>query len=401
MRPSSMDSVRPSLLTRWFPFPVRIALMFSAMFFITGITTPFLPVWFKSRGFTVGEIGLLAIVPQLLRSLAAPVVGFEADRNQAHRTLVIVVTAVGLAAWLLMSATTGFVFALAAMAMVAISNTAAPLVETIAMAGVKVLGHDYGRMRLWGSAAFVSANLLAGWLAGLYGPQVLIALIVVGAVVSFAISLLIPPMMVSDLAPRRRLTLADARALLQMREMQLVLLSAGAVQGAHGMFYAYGTLHWQAQGYSPEWFGALWAIGLVTEIALFFWSTDAVRRIGAAELMVMGPALSVFRWVLMAFDPSLVVLVPLQILHGLTFGTSHLGAMHMLAKIVPVDRAATAQALYAVVQTLGVVAATAISARLYPIAGGQTYLAMAVMAAVALAAAIVIKRTVRQQYEMA
>jgi MFS transporter, PPP family, 3-phenylpropionic acid transporter len=396
-----MHSAQPPFLTRWFPFTVRIALMFSAMFFITGITTPFLPVWFASRGFSVGEIALLSIVPQLVRSFAAPAVGFEADRSQAHRALVIVVTAVGMAAWLLMSATTGFVFALAAMALVAISNTAAPLVETIAMAGVKVLGHDYGRMRLWGSAAFVAANLLAGWLAGLFGPQALIALIVAGAVMSFAVSLLIPPVSVADLSPRRRLTLADARELLKMREMQLVLLSAGAVQGAHGMFYAYGTLHWQAQGYSPQWFGTLWAIGLVTEIALFFWSSDAVRRIGAAELMVMGPALSVFRWILMAFDPSLVVLVPLQILHGLTFGTSHIGAMHMLAKIAPADRAATAQALYAVVQTLGVVIATAISARLYPLAGGQTYLAMAVMAAIALAAAVVIKRTVRQQYEMA
>lgn len=396
-----MDSTRPTLLTRWFPFPVRIALLFSAMFFITGITTPYLPVWFNSRGFSVAEIGVLAIVPQLVRSVAAPIVGFEADKNQTHRALVIVCTMVGLAAWLLMSATSSFMLALAAMAMVAISQTAWPLVETVAMAGVRVLGHDYGRMRLWGSAAFVAANLIAGWLAGWFGPASIIGLIVAGAVVCFAVSLLMPPMMAADLTPRRRLTLADAQALLKMREMQLVLLSAGAVQGAHGMFYAYGTLHWQAQGIATQWFGALWAIGLAAEIALFFWSSEAVRRFGAAELMVMGPALSVFRWLMMALDPSLIVLVPLQFLHGLTFGTSHIGAIHMLTKIAPVDRAATAQALYAVVQTLGTVTATALSARLYPMAGGQTYLAMAVMAAIGLATAIVIKRTVQQQYELA
>ncbi len=375
--------------------------MFSAMFFITGITTPFLPVWFESRGFSVAEIGALAILPQLVRSIAAPVVGFEADRNQAHRALVITCTAVGLAAWLLMWSTSSFALALAAMAMVAISQTAWPLVETVAMAGVRVLGHDYGRMRLWGSAAFVVANLLAGWLAGWLGVASIIGLIVTGAVISFSMSLLMPPMMASDLVPRRRLALADARALLKMREMQLVLLSAGAVQGAHGMFYAYGTLHWQAQGIATQWFGALWAIGLAAEIALFFWSSEVVRRVGAAELMVVGPALSVFRWLMMALDPSLIFLLPLQLLHGLTFGTSHIGAMHMLIKIAPVDRAATAQALYAVVQTLGTVTATALSARLYPVAGGQTYLAMAAMATIALAAAVAVLRTVRRQYELA
>ena len=79
-------------------------------------------------------------------------------------------------------------------------------------------------------------------------------------------------------------------------------------------------------------------------------------------------------------------------LHGLTFGASHLGAMHVLTRIAPVDRAATAQALYALVATVGVVAATAVSARLYPLVGGRTYLAMALMSLVSLAAAMAVRR---------
>lgn len=386
--------------TRWPPFPARIAMMFAAMFFVTGVATPFLPVWLKARGLTVGEIGLLSIVPQLIRSLCAPLVGFEADRRVAHRELVIGLTAVGLAAWLVLSLTAGFALALVAMVLVALSNTAAPLVEAIAMAGVRVRGHDYGRMRLWGSAAFVAANLLAGWLASRFGDGALIALMVAGAATTFAVSFLLPRTDPLDAAGfRTPLTFADARAVLHIPHMQLVLLSAGAVQGAHGMFYAYGTLHWQALGLQPSWFGALWAIGLITEIALFFWSKDAIRSVGAIELMIFGAALSVFRWVVMAFDPPLAVLVPLQILHGLTFGASHLGAMHMLTKIAPVNRAATAQALYALVATLGIVTATALSARLYPVTGGHTYFAMAVMAVISLVAALAVRRQVQVSSE--
>ena len=376
--------------------------MFAAMFFITGISTPFLPVWLASRGLTVGEIGVLSIVPQLIRSICAPFVGFEADRRLAHRDLVIVLMCVGCAAWLLLSQTVGFAFALAAMVMVALSNTAAPLVETIAMAGVRVHGHDYGRMRLWGSAAFVFANLLAGWAANRFGNDALIVLLVSGAAVACAVSFLMPrPESPDSLGVRKPLTFADARALLHIPQMRMVLLSAGAVQGAHGMFYAYGTLHWQSQGYNPAWFGILWAIGLITEIALFFWAKDALRMFGAAELMVFGAGLSVFRWILMAFDPPLALLVPLQVLHGLTFGASHLGAMHVLTKITPVDRAATAQALYALVATLGVVTATAVSARLYPLAGGQTYWAMAIMATVSLLAALSVRRHLDREPKLA
>ena len=38
------------------------------------------------------------------------------------------------------------------------STTIMPLTETIAMAGVRQAGHDYGRMRLWGSVSFIAAG---------------------------------------------------------------------------------------------------------------------------------------------------------------------------------------------------------------------------------------------------
>ena len=380
----------------WLSVPARVALAFAAMYFVTGVSTPFLPVWLESRGLTVGQIGLLTIVPQLVRMACSPAVGFEADRRQAHRSLVMWLSGLGLAAWLLLAQAPGFVVALAAMAAIALSNAMGPLVESIAMAGVRTQDYDYGRMRLWGSASFVVANLFGGWLASSFGNGAVIWLMVAGAAATLCVSLLLqqPGAMDAVAGVRRRLTLADARGLLLIPNMSALLLAAGAVQGAHGMFYAYGTLHWQAQGIGANWFGVLWAVGLVTEIALFWWSKEAVRRIGAAELLVFGAGLSVLRWTLMAFDPPLPLLLPLQVLHGLTFGASHLGAMHVLARIAPPDQSATAQALYALVSTLGVVVATAIAARVYPSAGGMTYLAMAMIAAAGLAAAERMRRRV-------
>jgi MFS transporter, PPP family, 3-phenylpropionic acid transporter len=158
------------------------------------------------------------------------------------------------------------------------------------------------------------------------------------------------------------------------------------------MFYAYGTLHWQAQGIDARWLGLLWAVGLITEIALFWWSARVIRALGAIGLFLVGAGVSVFRWVLMGFDPPLVALLPLQVLHGITFGASHLGVMHALADITPPDRTATAQALYSVVSVIGIIFATAVASRAYPLAGGRVYLVMAAMALVALLAADIIRR---------
>ena len=368
----------------------RIALMYAAMFFVTGVSTPFLPVWLASRGFTTVEIGMLAILPQIIRSTLAPAVGFHADRRLAHRALTIGLSAFGLIGWLWLWRSAGFGAAMAAMVLVAFSNTAGPLVESIAMSGVRTAGHDYGRMRLWGSAGYVAANLASGWLDERYGPAPLIALMAAGAAVSFAVSLLLPQP--AALAGARGatapLTWSSALAVLQVPLMPVFLVASGCLQGAHGMYYTYGTLLWHAQHIDPGWFGALWAVGLITEIMLFWWSKTAIASMGAAGLMVAGAVLSVLRWTLMAFDPPLQVLLPLQVLHGLTFGASHLGAVHVLTNIAPAGRTATAQALYSLASTAGIVLATALAARLYPAVGGQAYAAMAVMAAFGLIAAL-------------
>jgi MFS transporter, PPP family, 3-phenylpropionic acid transporter len=172
--------------------PVRIALMFAAMYWITGISTPYLPVWLESRGIGVGEIGLLMIVPQLVRLVGSPLMGFEADRRRAHRELVIGSCVLGFAAWLWLTRSAGFTTALVGLMLVAAASTSWPLVESIAMAGVRARGHDYGRMRLWGSVSFVAANLVGGWVVGHYGNGAAIWLMTAGAAACVVVSLLLP-----------------------------------------------------------------------------------------------------------------------------------------------------------------------------------------------------------------
>jgi MFS transporter, PPP family, 3-phenylpropionic acid transporter len=126
----------------------------------------------------------------------------------------------------------------------------------------------------------------------------------------------------------------------------LLLLAAGLAQASHAVFYTFGTLHWRALGLSTAWSGTLWAISIVAEVALFAYSAAVVRRIGPAQLIVLGAGAAVIRWFIMGLDPPLSLLLPLQILHALTFGATHIGAIHCLGRAVPETQAGTAQALY-------------------------------------------------------
>ena len=129
------------------------------------------------------------------------------------------------------------------------------------------------------------------------------------------------------------------------------LKAAGLIHGSHGMFYTFGVLHWNSQGIAPEWIGTLWAIAIPGEVLLFAYSGAVVHRLGAIPLLITGASAAVLRWTAMSFDPPLALLFPIQLLHGLTYGAAHLGAMHFISRAVPDHAAGTAGNVLSPAQT--------------------------------------------------
>jgi PPP family 3-phenylpropionic acid transporter len=376
----------------------RVSLLFAAVFTVAGTHLPYLPVWLDWVGLGPREIAVILALPMAVRVVATPVLAFAADRAGDHRRYLFALAWVALAAAMALGRCGSFWPILAFSLLFAIATaTVMPLTETVAMAGVRAAGLDYGRMRLWGSLSFIAASFCGGWALDRFGPPAAVWLLVGGAALT-ALAAHGLPRPVGDASPpvasgRPRIGLADALALMRSRLFLAFLLAVGAVQAAHAAFYAFGTLHWAAQGISSGWAGILWAIGVAVEIGLMAFSGAVVRRIGAAELVVLGAGASVVRWLAMGFDPPLAALVALQALHGVTYGATHIGAFYLIARAVPEAQAGTAQALYASI-TAGIAmgGATLLSGQLYAAYGGRAYWAMAAVAGVGLAASVALRR---------
>src|SRR5262249_34880966 len=151
---------------------------------------------------------------------------------------------------------------------------------------------------------------------------------------------------------------------------------------------------WTAKGFSGSVIGALWALGVAAEIVLFLLSARLPSALGPRMLLLIGAAGAVVRWGAMALDPPLIVLLPVQCLHALSFGASFLGAVQFLARTAPDGEAATAQAYFSTLQGIVMAAATGISGVLYGNFGALAYAAMAACAAVG---GIVILSGIRDQ----
>lgn len=372
-------------------FAVRLSVFFGAVFVVAGTQLPFLPVWLAARGLSVAEISFVTALPLLVRIVVTPAIAYVADLSGDHRKVLLVLTWASVAITLALSQAYGLIaIAVLVLAKALATTSVMPLTETVAMGGVRSRGLDYGRMRLWGSITFIVATVVGGAVITRWGAEAAIWVMAVGALMTALAAHWLPRREGGENgAPSRHISAADALALARSRSFVLFLITAGAVQAGHAVFYTYGVLHWQKQGISPTWAGALWAIGVIVEIGLFAFSRAAVQAVGAVMLLVIGALAAIIRWTAMAFDPPLAALFALQALHGLTFGATHLGAVHYIAENVPQEQAGTAQGLYAAV-TAGIAMglATLIAGQLYAAYGGGAYLAMAVLGAVGLSAAV-------------
>jgi PPP family 3-phenylpropionic acid transporter len=353
---------------------LRLSFFYAAVFAVVGVQLPFWPVFLASRGADAAEIGLLLAMPLIVKLIANPAAGIAADWLGGRRVLMAGLAAAALAAFSLFSLAHGF-WALAAVTLLCAASLSPllPLGESLAFRLAQERGLDYGRLRLWGSLAFIAAALAAGEVIGREGADWALRLILIFALLTLVSCLLLPETQAAASRPAPWRLLDD-------RKLLLVLLAAALVQASHAAYYVVGTLQWRGLGHSSATVAWLWAEGVVAEIALFWFGAGLVRRLGPLGLLALGGFAGLARWSGTAFAEGVAALVLLQALHGLTFGAAHLGVMHFLQRSVPPALSATGQALYSTFAALGMGIGMAAAGALYQRGAWLAWVAMAALA---------------------
>jgi PPP family 3-phenylpropionic acid transporter len=359
----------------------RVAAFLGAYFAANAINA-FMPLWFADRGLSAASIGQVLGAAALLRVLAGPGWGNVADRIGRRRPVLLFAAFTASGLGLSYVAASGFLPLLLIAAAQGIASSAInPLADSLALALAREGRIEYGPVRAVGSATFMVATAVAGWLLNQVGSWLVPWLLAVGYGASGVFSVFLPEAATPPAAPRAFAGLM----LFRNPAFRLAVGCTALIQGAHAAYYGFAALFWRSQGHSDTVIGLLIAEGIIAEILLFARGRRLVERLGPAGLTACAAGASVVRWTVTAMAPPLPVLAVVQLVHAATFAMQHLSAMLVLSRFVPTERAATAQALHA---ALGYGAPTGLmmllSGWLYARYGGLVFLAMAVMGGTAL-----------------
>lgn len=221
-------------------------------------------------------------------------------------------------------------------------TTLIPIADSLAVIAIKRTQMNYGRVRLWGSVAFIMVSILGGYYLDGKSHEAVLHLILFGTVFIVISSIAVPDLREE---PRKGQKIALFE-LLKEPSFVVFVVTAAALQASHAALYGFATLHWIESGIDKTTIGLLWAEGVVAEIILLAYATFLLKRLGISGLFLLAGIAGIVRWIVLGSTTSLPALVIVQGLHAFTFAGTLIASIGFISERVPKDQSATAQGLY-------------------------------------------------------
>jgi PPP family 3-phenylpropionic acid transporter len=316
---------------------------FGAIYFgFAGLYGAYLPLYLKDAGFAAFAIAALVTVNNITRCVGPYAWGWLGDHTGKRLAIVrgsciaAVLLSAGLFAPPLFT-----VFYAVLLTLNLSTSSMTPLTESMLIArltrdsagnnGSKIVDWGaYGRLRLWGSAGFVIAIVLAGWLFEHFSIEWFgLCCVVLLTLLMFA-SFALPP----DTAGLHNQA-APPRVLPMLRQPVIAAfyVSCFFMVASHMGMYVFYSLYLDSLGYGKTTIGLLWSVGVIFEIGWFYFQGRAIKRISLPVLWVLACAAAAVRFVLIgAFGSSIVVLIAAGALHMLTFAAHHTASMSFITR---------------------------------------------------------------------
>jgi PPP family 3-phenylpropionic acid transporter len=323
---------------------LSLRLFYITNFAVLGIYLPYFNLFLEEIGFDGPRIGTISALLPLSTLLMPAAGGTIADRWGRRRLLVVLsATLATLCFALLLQARSFGAVAVVVLLFALLRAPALPLVEAMAIELQSGGGPAYGRLRAWGSAAFIVTALAGGPLLAGRGDAFVVRLVLGLLVLNVAAALRLPADAPRVAGPPP----AGALRQVLLSRGTLLFLAAGALsQAAHGPYYVFYSIHLEQAGYSPTAIGGLWGWAVACEVIVMLQMSRVLARAPAPWVMIGALLVAAIRWSICAWSVSPAAMIAAQAMHAATYAAFHVAAVTWTHRLFGGTLGASGQGIY-------------------------------------------------------
>ncbi|MCE5257880.1 MAG: MFS transporter [Chloroflexi bacterium] len=357
--------------------------------------SPYLALYYRSVGLGGREIGILSALPPLVTMICGPLWSAAADQHGAHR-VILMLTSVGALVFGYILSRVGSLPTLTAI-VILYAIFRSPIVALADSSVLKLLGahkERYGSQRLWGAIGWGLAAPLVGELTEHLGMQYAFNTYAMLSVGSLICALLLPTGQPSE----RTAIFHGIKHLFRQSTwivflVTMFLAGMGAAVNSNYLF-----LRMEDQGASRSLMGIALTVSSVSEIIVFTFVGRALQRWGAYRLLLAALAASSIRLFLYSIVQSPILVLPVQLFHGLAFSLLWSAGVSFADSLAPSGLSATAQAVFGAVEAgLATACGSLLAGLVYDSAGSTAAFRLAsLLVAVGFVIFLVFSVTVRK-----
>jgi PPP family 3-phenylpropionic acid transporter len=218
-----------------------------------------------------------------------------------------------------------------------------PIISFLEAFAMDVLGSQkksYGKLRAWGTMAFITTVIVLGRIIDLYSIEIIIVLIFSVSIAQAVISTKIP-----DIQIKKQTSFSVNAKVLVTPRFIVFLFCAFLMLVSHGTYYGFYSIHLENLGYGNTFIGISWALASVAEILVMINSDSIFKRFSIDNVLVFSFMVAALRWFGLFFAVSPAALLLLQIFHAVTYGTFHVASILYIDSLTPDETKTFGQAV--------------------------------------------------------
>lgn len=334
----------------------RMALYYLLYYTTVAVFVPYFNLYLAARGFSNGQVGVVLAVMPLVALITRPIWGMVSDVLGRQRPIIAValVMAPIILAWF--PAFHSYMFAILIAAGFAIFQTAViPIADAMTMQNSGA--RHYGKVRMFGSLGYALMVAVASPIYHRYGISFIIPMYAIASLLALVGLWMYPVPRVEPFGSTTERThversmFSGLRRLLRNRSFMLVVpftFLASISQSMNGSFF---SLYYKQMHYPIGLLGLIYGLGALCELPVFFVSGRLIERFGCERILFVGYAVFALRWLVLAFNPPLWLVLVQQLTHGVSLGLAFAAGIVFAARVSDKFNRATAQTVYSTVNT--------------------------------------------------